>query len=111
MFGVVPGHRVDAGVGEVLPGRLAQEAEEAHLHWAHRVIADLKGRNETVEAQILLWLNGWSLNCKPNFASSSKSSLNLKPLSHKVKACVKTKVLVIELLKKLLMTVSTNNLI
>ena len=38
---VIPPGGVDAGVGEVLPGVLAQKPEEAHLNRANRVVADL----------------------------------------------------------------------
>ncbi len=38
---VVPGHGVDAGVGEVLVSFLAQQTEERHLDWADRVVGDL----------------------------------------------------------------------
>ena len=39
---VVPGHRVEAGVGEVLVSLLAQQPKEGHLDRAHRVVGDLK---------------------------------------------------------------------
>lgn len=38
---VVPGHGVDAGVGEVLVSFFAQQTEERHLDWADRVVGDL----------------------------------------------------------------------
>ena len=39
---VVPGNRVDAGVGEDLAGLLTEEAEKLELDWTHRVVSDLK---------------------------------------------------------------------
>ena len=39
---VVPGHRVDAGVSEVLVSFLAQQTEERHLNRSNRVVGDLR---------------------------------------------------------------------
>ena len=38
--GVIPGGRVDAGVGEVLVGLIAQEPQEGELDRAQRVVTD-----------------------------------------------------------------------
>ena len=39
---VVPGHGVDAGVGEVLVRFLTQQPEEGHLNWTDGVVGDLE---------------------------------------------------------------------
>ena len=38
--GVIPGGRVDAGVGEVLVGLIAQQPQEGELDRAQRVVTD-----------------------------------------------------------------------
>ena len=42
---VVPCHRVDAGVREILMSRFAEQSKECHLSGTHRIISDLFVKN------------------------------------------------------------------
>ncbi len=93
---VVPGSRVDAGEREVLVRLLAQQAQESHLHRAHRFVRNLTKNNnnnndddrKTRTLRFLLgsirWCNTQSSSCVPFLApiGAEKSPKTRKERDH-----------------------------